>query len=92
MTYPAAALSWRLDEERKCYIGVCEICRDEKTAKTDGDYVITASYWDAAGNEMTAGDLAEFSEPEAVQGDLTGGTYRSPVLVLDTTAPALFIE
>lgn len=48
----------------------------------DGDYKISVSYQDAAGNKMTDGDTVQ-------GGTVKDGSYTSPMLILDTVAPVV---
>ena len=50
----------------------------------DGKYQFTLSYTDRSGNDMIFG--------ESGSGFATAGTYKSPMLVLDTTPPVLNID
>lgn len=51
----------------------------------DGDYVLTASYMDAAKNPARAGKEAAGE----IQGIWKNGVYESPLLILDTRPPSL---
>lgn len=56
------------------------------TTQTEGDYTIDISYKDTAGNQMAEDSRVDGGEIT------TDGTYKSPTLILDTTAPILSRE
>lgn len=68
-----AALSWSRDGN--VYTGI--FCMEK-----DGDYLVSVSGQDEAGNRMTAGILVQ-------HGEVTNGSYTSSRMVLDTAAPAV---
>ena len=58
------------------------------TLDTEGDYVITVSYQDTAGNQAKDGDTVQGGSFNGIN----KGSYTSPTLILDTTAPILSRE
>lgn len=54
----------------------------------EGDYRLEAEYADTAGNPMQAAG----TKKNAVQGTLEAGCYKSPLLILDRTAPVISLE
>lgn len=67
------AMRWK--KSGTVYTGTCSITED-------GDYKISVSYRDAAGNKMTDGDTVQ-------GGKVRDGSYTSPLLILDTVAPVV---
>ena len=59
-----------------------EVCTGSYIIEEDGDYIISVSYCDMAGNRMEKKDRVD-------GGEITEAGYTSPTLILDTAAPVL---
>lgn len=70
------ALVW--NRKGNVYTGTCEL-------EKDGDYMVSISGQDAAGNRMTAGETVQW-------GTVRGGSYISFGMALDTAAPVLTVS
>ena len=82
---PTVKLTWEAQETT--YTGTLTIKADEaNNVSADGSYQIQINYVDTAKNNMTAGEKVDGSESAT---PVTNGTYKSTMLVLDTTSPEI---
>ena len=80
-------LTWEAQETT--YKGTLTIKADEENnVSADGNYQIQINYLDTAKNNMTAGEKVYGSESAT---PVTNGTYKSTMLVLDTTEPEIMV-